>query len=116
LRGMEEGMRGQVLVSSFAHAAIALLKARLPWLRTGALFGDEWRGRDLVAPARAVGAEAAHPGLRLVTPELVRRAHDAGLKVNVWTVNQPADMRRLIAWDVDGIFSDYPERVVAARG
>lgn len=116
LRGLEEGIRGRALVSSFAHAAIALLKARLPWLRTGALFGDEWRGRDLVAPALAVGAEALHPGLRLVTPELVRRAHDAGLAVNVWTVNRPADMRRLIAWEVDGIFSDYPERVVAARG
>jgi glycerophosphoryl diester phosphodiesterase len=116
LRGLEEGMRVRVLVSSFAHPAIALLKARLPWLRTGALFGDEWRGRDLLAPALAVGAEAIHPGLRLVTPELVRRAHDAGLAVNVWTVNRPADMRRLIAWGVDGIFSDYPERVVAARG
>ena len=116
LRGLEEGMRGRVLVSSFAHPAIALLKARLPWLRTGALFGDEWRGRDMVASALAVGAEAMHPGLRLVTPELVLRAHDAGLAVNVWTVNRPADIRRLIAWDVDGIFSDYPERVVAARG
>ena len=116
LRGLEEGMRVRVLVSSFAHPAIALLKARLPWLRTGALFGDEWRGRDLLAPALAVGAEAIHPGLRLVTPELVRRVHDAGLAVNVWTVNRPAVMRRLIAWGVDGIFSDYPERVVAARG
>ncbi len=116
LRGLEEGMRVRVLVSSFAHPAIALLKARLPWLRTSALFGDEWRGRDLLAPALAVGAEAIHPGLRLVTPELVRRVHDAGLAVNVWTVNRPADMRRLIAWGVDGIFSDYPERVVAARG
>ena len=108
-------MRGRVLVSSFAHPAIALLKARLPWLRTGALFGEEWRGRDLVAAALAVGAEAMHPGLRLVTPDLVRRARDAGLAVNVWTVNRPVDMRRLIAWGIDGIFSDYPERVVAVR-
>jgi glycerophosphoryl diester phosphodiesterase len=116
VRELEEEMRGRVLVSSFAHPAIALLKARLPWLRTGALFGDEWRGRDLLAPALAAGAKALHPGLRLVTPELVRRAHDAGLAVNVWTVNRPADIQRSIAWEVDGIFSDYPERVVAARG
>jgi glycerophosphoryl diester phosphodiesterase len=40
---------------------------------------------------------------------LFRRAHDAGLEVWVWTVNQPEEMRRLAEWGADGIISDYPD-------
>lgn len=115
LRALDEERRARVLVSSFEHAAVALLKARLPWLRVALLYGDEWRERELIAPALALGAEAIHPGVGLVTPELVRRAHEAGLRVNVWTANRRGVIRRLIALGVDGLFSDYPERVVAAR-
>lgn len=115
LRALEDEQRGRVLVSSFAHPAVALLKARLPWLRVALLYGDEWRSQDLIAPARALGAEAIHPGAKLVTPELIQRAHEAGLRVNVWTANRRGLIRRLIAWSADGLFSDYPERVVAAR-
>ncbi|MFI5273745.1 MAG: glycerophosphodiester phosphodiesterase [Ktedonobacterales bacterium] len=115
LRTLDEVMRGRVLVSSFDHPALAVLKQRLPWLRVAALFGNEWRERDLIAPAQALGAEAIHPGVALLTPALIARAHAAGLRVNVWTANRRAVIRRLIAEGVDGLFSDYPERVVAAR-
>ena len=39
--------------------------------------------------------------------------HARGIPVVPWTVNDPADIRRMIAWDVDGIISDYPDRVLA---
>ncbi|HEU5439509.1 MAG TPA: glycerophosphodiester phosphodiesterase family protein [Ktedonobacterales bacterium] len=115
LRALPEDVRSRLLVSSFAHPAVALLKRQLPWLRVALLYGDEWRGADLLAPALAVGAEAIHPAVRLVTPDLIARTHAAGLAVNVWTANRRGLIRRLIAWGADGIFSDYPERVVAAR-
>jgi glycerophosphoryl diester phosphodiesterase len=60
---------------------------------------------------------------RVVSPRFVRAAHAAGLVVQVWTVNEEADMRRLLAWGVDGLITDRPDvalRVrnafVAARG
>lgn len=116
LGGLDEAFRALVLVSSFEHPAARLLKERLPWLRVGALYGSRaWRRRDMLAPALDMGAEAIHPGAGLVTSDLVRRAHDAGLRVNVWTANRWSTIRRLIEWEVDGIFSDYPERVVIAR-
>ncbi|MGH2515227.1 MAG: glycerophosphodiester phosphodiesterase, partial [Ktedonobacterales bacterium] len=115
LRALESDFRRRILVSSFEHPAIQLLKARLPWLRIGALYGSEWRCKDLITPALALAAEAIHPGVSLVTPDLIRRAHDAGLRVNVWTANRPATIRQLLAWDVDGLFSDFPERVIIAR-
>ena len=115
LRDQHPAFRRRLLVSSFEHPALQLLKARLPWLRSGALFGSEWRRRDLLAPARELGAEAIHPALTLTTQALVRRAHEAGLRVNVWTANRPATIEQLIRWGVDGVFSDYPERVVILR-
>lgn len=48
-------------------------------------------------------------GLRIVTPAFVRAAHARNLPVQVWTVDDPADMRRLLAMGVDGIQSDRPD-------
>lgn len=116
LHALEEPLRARLLVSSFGHPAVALLKERLPWLRVAALYsGREWQKRDMLAPALALGAEAIHPGASLTTAELVMQAHAQGLRVNVWTANRLATIRKLIAWSVDGLFSDYPERVIIAR-
>jgi glycerophosphoryl diester phosphodiesterase len=46
---------------------------------------------------------------RVVSPRFVRAAHAAGLLVQVWTVNEEADMRRLIGWGVDGLITDRPD-------
>jgi glycerophosphoryl diester phosphodiesterase len=51
---------------------------------------------------------------RIVSRHFVKHAHRAGLKVKVWTVNDPADMRRLLEWGVDGLISDRPDLAVAA--
>jgi len=50
----------------------------------------------------------------LVSPALLAEARKKDLQVVCWTVNHPAHMRMLIAAGVDGIMSDYPERLVAA--
>lgn len=65
----------------------------------------------LVARAQAVGLWALHPEQAYVTPELIHTAHAAGLAVNAWTANEPADIAALVALGVDGICSDFPERV-----
>jgi glycerophosphoryl diester phosphodiesterase len=50
---------------------------------------------------------------RLVrSPATVRRVHRRGLKLFVWTVDQPTEMRRLAAWGVDGIITNYPDRAL----
>jgi glycerophosphoryl diester phosphodiesterase len=115
LEGLDDDFRDQIVVSSFEHRAIALLKERLPWLRIGVLYGGQWRDQDLVPPALTLGAEAIHPEVGLLTKELVEHAHQANLRVNVWTANSWMRIRRLLSWGVDGIFSDYPERVIILR-
>ncbi len=48
-------------------------------------------------------------GLRILTPRFVKEAHRRNIPVHVWTVDDPDDMRRLLAWGVDGIQSDRPD-------
>lgn len=43
---------------------------------------------------------------RIVTQQLVRRVHDAGRTIQVWTINEPPEASRLAAWQVDGIITD----------
>jgi glycerophosphoryl diester phosphodiesterase len=60
---------------------------------------------------KAAGGTIWSPWLNNVDAAAVKRAHEAGLQIIAWTVNEPADMRRLIDWGVDGIITDYPDRL-----
>ena len=61
----------------------------------------------------ALQIPVAFAGRPLATRELVAHAHAHGVQVHVWTVNEPAEMERLLDLGVDGIVSDHPGRVVA---
>ena len=66
----------------------------------------------------ALQIPAEFGGRPLVTRELVSFAHEHDVQVHVWTVNDPAEMHRLLDLEVDGLVSDYPSRVcevVASR-
>jgi glycerophosphoryl diester phosphodiesterase len=55
-------------------------------------------------------------GIHVVTPGLIQRAHDRNIPVQVWTVDDPADMYRLLAMGVDGIQSDRPDLLARVLG
>ncbi len=68
---------------------------------------------------KAAGGAVWSPNGGAVTEALVKEAQALGLKVVPWTINDPANMQRLIGWGVDGIITDYPDRlrsVMQARG
>ena len=53
--------------------------------------------------------------LRVVSKRFIRYAHEAALKVQVWTVDEESDMRRLLEWGVDGLISNRPDLAVRVR-
>ncbi len=61
--------------------------------------------------AEALGAEAINPEASLVTEALVREAHARGLGVYPFTVDDADEMRRMLDWGVDGLFTNLPDRM-----
>lgn len=104
----------RVVFSSFDHDALRLVRHLLPAARIGVLCEPATLVKAFVC-ARETGAENLHPPVVLVNASLVDKAHAEGLRVWTWTANEPPTIERMIAAGVDGIFSDWPERVVALR-
>lgn len=98
-------------VSSFWWAALEGCRFAWPAVRRAFVFADSPDRPSLMKSARGMGLWALHPNRSYVTPELVRAAHSAGVKVNAWTVNEPREIALFSDWAVDGIVSDFPERI-----
>jgi glycerophosphoryl diester phosphodiesterase len=68
---------------------------------------------------KAAGCSTWSSFFRNLTPAAIDEAHALGLSVLPWTVNDPADMARLVDWKLDGLITDYPDRarkVMADKG
>lgn len=100
----ERSLEQQVLVSAFEWEQLRTLTPDIPI----ALLSS--KRRNLIAQALEFGAVAIHPRSTIVTRSLVVAAHEAQLRVHVWTVNNPRKLRRFREMNVDGIFTDFPER------
>lgn len=103
--------KGDVYVSSFWWSALEGARTAAPTVRRAFLFAGSPDRDALLASARKLELWALHPNRAYVTPELVRAARAASLRVNVWTVNDQKEITTFRNWSVDGIMSDYPERV-----
>lgn len=103
-----------VVFSSFDLPSIELLRRLVPKARIG-VFCLPHRLAQAVAVAARVGAETIHPHVAMVDKDLVAEAHRRGWKVWAWTANEPGEIELLAALGVDGIFTDYPDRVVDPR-
>ncbi len=102
------GLQERVLISSFFPQNLWQVAVFAPLLYRGMLAEPNRLGRVVNRGLWRVGAQALHPHLQDVTPQLVAAVHRAGGRVHVYTVNRPQDMRRLRSWGVDAIFTDDP--------
>lgn len=136
------GLAPRVTVQSFDWRSLARVRATAPEIELSCLTSEQpgedtvqasvpgpkaWLlGLDLLAHGGSVprlvaaaGTKVWSPAFRDVTAERVKEAHELGLRVLPWTVNDPADMKRLIALGVEGLITDYPDRlraVMAEKG
>jgi glycerophosphoryl diester phosphodiesterase len=101
----------RVIIQSFDFRTLHILKGLAPEIELSALY--EGKPKSFVEIAKEAGASIISPAYKLVTPEEVKAAHDAGLKVVSWTPNTPADWDKQIAAGVDAIISDDPAGLIA---
>jgi glycerophosphoryl diester phosphodiesterase len=109
----ESGEIPRTVVISFDAAILEGLRKIEPTLMTALLY--EGQIEKPIERALEVGARQLAVRANLVTPALLVEARKKDLQVVCWTVNHPAHMRLLMEAGVDGIMSDYPDRLVAAQ-
>ncbi|HEU4402844.1 MAG TPA: glycerophosphodiester phosphodiesterase family protein [Candidatus Polarisedimenticolia bacterium] len=97
---------GLLIVSSFAPAALIRARAAMPRARLGFLASRSSAG--LLPLHRRVGLFALHPHARLASHGRISAAHQAGLAVFVWPVNDVPLMLRLVSLGADGLMTDDP--------
>lgn len=98
----------RVLVSSFDLDAVLRIRATDPEVPLGWLVWGQADPAQLIARVEAHALQAIHPHDLLVDAAFVRRAHDAGVKVNVWTVDDVDRGRALVDMGVDAIITNTP--------
>nr|WP_275588454.1 glycerophosphodiester phosphodiesterase family protein [Microlunatus panaciterrae] len=105
-----------VRVISFSEPAIRRAGELLPELERTFLI--EYGNTEWVSGELPDGVTVLGPGLDLVKedPDLVKRIHDHGNEIHVWTTNELADIEFCLELGVDGFTTDYPDRVLQVLG
>ncbi len=101
--------KADFLVSSFNHYELERVKQQCPQIKLGLLiYGLPLNYLQIAQELKAI---AIIVSLDFVTEKLILDAHENGFKVFVYTVNEPSDINQMQSLQVDGIFTNYPERV-----
>jgi glycerophosphoryl diester phosphodiesterase len=106
------GVLVRTTVRSFDHRSVRAVRELEPNLATAVLVAET----APVSPAqiaRDAGALVYCPEYDFLDEGMVRQAQAAGVRVIPWTVNEPEDWLRLLDWGVDGITTDFPDRLAA---
>jgi glycerophosphoryl diester phosphodiesterase len=61
----------------------------------------------------SIQVPVSYAGYRILSPSLVDLAHSLNMRVDVWTVNSPEVMKEVISMGVDGVITDYPDRLIS---
>ncbi len=105
----DSGRADQILISSFDPTVLLQVHRHLPAIGLAHVFAD-----DQSFPVRRgwigtwMGVSIVHPQHTLVTEASVKRWHTAGRPINVWTVDDEAELLRLAGLGVDGVFANDP--------
>jgi glycerophosphoryl diester phosphodiesterase len=105
-----------VIVSSFWPATLEAVRRAGPEIAVGLLVHPLFDASQWADEAAALGCAALHPFHAQVTRELVEQAHDLGMSVLTWTVNERDDLASVAAAGVDGVITDHVTEAREALG
>lgn len=98
-----------ILISSFKWDELKEMRKLNKDIKIAVLTEEDPLGA--IAVAKELGAVAINPNFETLTAENVAKIHSEGFKIYTWTVNEPKDIERMKNFGVDGIITNYPERV-----
>ena len=101
----------RTVLSSFDYRALARVRELAPEAALGIIYGLS-TGTDPFVAAGQLGAASIHARKELASREFLARAWDEGLDVYVWTVNETREMEAFAALGVQGLISDYLEKLL----
>lgn len=110
-----KGIEDRTTVQSFDVRTLQEAKRLAPTLRQ-ALLVENRRGVKKNIEALGYTPEVYSPYYRLVDKALRKYTREQGMQLIPWTVNKPKDIREMLQLGVDGIISDYPDRVIEIVG
>lgn len=104
-------LKGRLIIQSFDMRPLQVLRRTHPDIPLGFLTGD--KNKTIAQNIEALGfvPEYYNPHFSLVTPRFIKECHEKNMKVLPWTVEKVEEMQTLKEMGVDGIISDYPDRV-----
>lgn len=117
----EKNATGRVIVGSFRQEVLDEFRAECSEVATSASPSEASRflayyktgiAASYAPPMQALQVPENLGYLNVVSKDFVEAAHKLNLKVHVWTINKPEDMQRLLDIGVDGIMTDYPDRLL----
>jgi glycerophosphoryl diester phosphodiesterase len=106
------GVESRAIIQSFDHRSVRAARQLEPKLGAAALISNT-APISINTLTKDATAQIYSPDYRFLDEAQVRQAHAAGIRVISWTVNEPEVMRQLLDWGVDGIITDYPNRLIA---
>lgn len=117
------GAAQRVCAAGYGQRALDAARAALPAMATSASHAEARLAvyRSLAGwPVRRARYQAYQVPERaglipVASRRFIRHAHEAGLVVQVWTIDEEADMKRLLRWGVDGLISNRPDVAVRVR-
>jgi len=104
----QKGIQKRVIIQSFDPRTLEVVHRAQPQLRT-ALLVENQDGLDKNLGRLSFVPSIYSPAYKLVTPALVQACHQRHLQVIPWTVNTPEEIAQLLAMQVDGYITDYPD-------
>ena len=100
----------QTIFSSFDYPCLERIRELAPEARIGVIYGAGVKADPFVA-AEQLEASSMHVQRQMATRPFLDKAWETGLDVHVWTVNEVRDMEKFASLGVQGIVSDYPEKL-----
>lgn len=106
-----KGIENRITLQSFDIRTLEEVKRKAPKMVTSLLV-DEFESITFKLKSLSFKPEIISPYYKLITKKRVKRLHKKELKVIPWTLNDEKDIKAMIDFKVDGIISDYPDRLI----